>query len=236
MVADDLRAALITATSPNGHDVSHRLARTLGHLAYARRFLLESRGHYEVAAAHAPAGPGRLGPARRRGRGHGRGGGRRGLRPAAGVGATGRPRPGTTPPRRPRWPTRPPSPTGSPGTSRQEAPHERLRHLVERGGPPRPGRRPGHRGLPGVRRRLDHPAGEVGPRSRAGRRRAGRRAPHRRPGADQRRAGRRRGGARRERAAPRGPPGQPGARRAARAACPGTTRAPAPRSWTPSTW
>ena len=44
MVADDLRAALITATSPNGHDVSHRLARTLGHLAYARRFLLESRG------------------------------------------------------------------------------------------------------------------------------------------------------------------------------------------------
>ena len=28
MVADDLRAALITATSPNGHDVSHRLART----------------------------------------------------------------------------------------------------------------------------------------------------------------------------------------------------------------
>jgi predicted ATPase/DNA-binding CsgD family transcriptional regulator len=54
LVADDLRAALITATSPNGHDVSHRLARTLGHLAYARQFLLESRGHYEVAAAHAP--------------------------------------------------------------------------------------------------------------------------------------------------------------------------------------
>jgi len=54
-LADDLRAALITATSPNGHDVSHRLARTMGHLAYARRFLLEARGHYEVAAAHAPA-------------------------------------------------------------------------------------------------------------------------------------------------------------------------------------
>jgi predicted ATPase/DNA-binding CsgD family transcriptional regulator len=54
LVADDLRAALITATSPNGHEVSHRLARTLGHLAYARRFLLESRGHYEVAAVHAP--------------------------------------------------------------------------------------------------------------------------------------------------------------------------------------
>jgi len=52
--ADDLRAALITATGPNGHDISHRLVRTLGHLAYARRFLLESRGHYEVAAAHAP--------------------------------------------------------------------------------------------------------------------------------------------------------------------------------------
>jgi predicted ATPase/DNA-binding CsgD family transcriptional regulator len=55
LVADDLRAALITATSPNGHEVGHRLARTLGHLAYARRFLLESRGHYEVAAVHAPS-------------------------------------------------------------------------------------------------------------------------------------------------------------------------------------
>jgi predicted ATPase/DNA-binding CsgD family transcriptional regulator len=53
MVADDLRAALITATSPNGHEVSHRLARTLGHLTYACRFLQEARGHYEVAAAHA---------------------------------------------------------------------------------------------------------------------------------------------------------------------------------------
>jgi predicted ATPase/DNA-binding CsgD family transcriptional regulator len=54
LVADDLRAALITATGPNGHEVSHRLARTLGHLSYARRFLLEARGHYEVAAEHAP--------------------------------------------------------------------------------------------------------------------------------------------------------------------------------------
>jgi predicted ATPase len=54
LAADDLRAALITATSPNGHEVSHRLACTLGHLAYARRFLLEARGHYEVAAIHAP--------------------------------------------------------------------------------------------------------------------------------------------------------------------------------------
>jgi predicted ATPase/DNA-binding CsgD family transcriptional regulator len=53
VVADDLRAALITATSPNGHEISHRLARTLGHLAYARRFLLEAREHYQVAAAHA---------------------------------------------------------------------------------------------------------------------------------------------------------------------------------------
>jgi len=53
-VADDLRAALICATSPNGHEAGHRLARALGHLAYARRFLLEARGHYEVAAAHAP--------------------------------------------------------------------------------------------------------------------------------------------------------------------------------------
>ena len=54
LVADDLRAALATATSPNGHDASHRLARTLGHLTYARRFLGESRNHYVVAAAHAP--------------------------------------------------------------------------------------------------------------------------------------------------------------------------------------
>jgi predicted ATPase/DNA-binding CsgD family transcriptional regulator len=54
LAADDLRAALITATSPDGHEVSHRLARTLGHLAYARGFLLEARGHYEMAARHAP--------------------------------------------------------------------------------------------------------------------------------------------------------------------------------------
>ena len=53
LTADDLRAALITATSPNGHELSHQLARTLGHLAYARRFLQEARGHYQVAAAHA---------------------------------------------------------------------------------------------------------------------------------------------------------------------------------------
>jgi predicted ATPase len=53
-VADDLRAAL--ASCPPGPDTtSHRLARALGHLTFARRFLMESLGHYEQAAAHAPA-------------------------------------------------------------------------------------------------------------------------------------------------------------------------------------
>ncbi len=49
-VADDLRAAL--ARSPDGatRAVSHRLARSLGHLAYARRFLAEAREHYRFAA------------------------------------------------------------------------------------------------------------------------------------------------------------------------------------------
>jgi hypothetical protein len=51
-VADDLRAALTCAIRPNGHGLSHQLARMLGHLAYARRFLLEARGHYQVAAEH----------------------------------------------------------------------------------------------------------------------------------------------------------------------------------------
>ena len=32
----------------------HRLARSLGHLAYARRYLAEARGHFGLAAACAP--------------------------------------------------------------------------------------------------------------------------------------------------------------------------------------
>lgn len=53
-VADDLRAALARNPSPGDGGVSHRLARALGHLAYARRFMLESCEHYEAAAARAP--------------------------------------------------------------------------------------------------------------------------------------------------------------------------------------
>jgi predicted ATPase/DNA-binding CsgD family transcriptional regulator len=56
-VADDLRAALARALTPGTDGVSHRLARTLGHLAYARRFMVESREHYQAAAERA-AGPG----------------------------------------------------------------------------------------------------------------------------------------------------------------------------------
>jgi hypothetical protein len=53
-VACDLRAAL--AGCPPGPDpVAHGLARALGHLTFARRFLQESLGHYEQAAAHAPS-------------------------------------------------------------------------------------------------------------------------------------------------------------------------------------
>jgi predicted ATPase/DNA-binding CsgD family transcriptional regulator len=53
-VADDLRAALGAATGAGPDDLAHRLARSLGHLAYARRFLVEALGHYETAAARAP--------------------------------------------------------------------------------------------------------------------------------------------------------------------------------------
>ncbi|MFC0508974.1 ATP-binding protein [Micromonospora costi] len=53
-VADDLRSAL--ATAPAGPDeVAHRLARALGELTYARRFLRESVTHFRRAADHAPA-------------------------------------------------------------------------------------------------------------------------------------------------------------------------------------
>jgi hypothetical protein len=56
VAADDLRAAL--AGCPPGPDpVAHGLARALGHLTFARRFLRESLGHYQEAAARAP-GPG----------------------------------------------------------------------------------------------------------------------------------------------------------------------------------
>ena len=44
---DDLRAALDLA----GGDLGAGLARSLGHLMFARRFLAESRGHYLRAAA-----------------------------------------------------------------------------------------------------------------------------------------------------------------------------------------
>src|SRR5262249_52605579 len=54
VVACDLRAAL--AGCPPGPDpVAHGLARALGHLTFARRFLREALGHYEQAAAHAPS-------------------------------------------------------------------------------------------------------------------------------------------------------------------------------------
>ncbi|HEY2442382.1 MAG TPA: LuxR C-terminal-related transcriptional regulator [Streptosporangiaceae bacterium] len=52
-VADDLRAALV---NPPG-EMSHRLARALGHVTYAYRFMVESCEHYEAAAelASSPA-------------------------------------------------------------------------------------------------------------------------------------------------------------------------------------
>ncbi|TDB99245.1 LuxR C-terminal-related transcriptional regulator [Actinomadura sp. 7K534] len=52
-VADDLRSALAGAP-PGRAVVPHRLARSLAHLTYARRFLREVPGHYEEAARRAP--------------------------------------------------------------------------------------------------------------------------------------------------------------------------------------
>ncbi|MEU7863313.1 AAA family ATPase [Nonomuraea sp. NPDC049141] len=52
-VADNLRSALAWAPDGPGH-LPHRLARALGHLTYARRFLEEALGHYETAARQAP--------------------------------------------------------------------------------------------------------------------------------------------------------------------------------------
>ncbi len=55
-VADDLRVALASAApGPGPGGVTRRLARSLGHLSYARGFLVEARGHYQAAAAHAPS-------------------------------------------------------------------------------------------------------------------------------------------------------------------------------------
>ncbi|MCG5445991.1 LuxR C-terminal-related transcriptional regulator [Micromonospora sp. NIE79] len=53
-LADDLREALAVAPEGPG-ELPHRLARALAHLAYTRRFLMESLGHYRTAAERAPA-------------------------------------------------------------------------------------------------------------------------------------------------------------------------------------
>jgi predicted ATPase/DNA-binding CsgD family transcriptional regulator len=52
--ADDLRSALGSGVGPGPDGMRHRLARSLGHLAYAHRYLAEARGHFERAAALAP--------------------------------------------------------------------------------------------------------------------------------------------------------------------------------------
>jgi predicted ATPase/DNA-binding CsgD family transcriptional regulator len=49
-VADDLRAALGHGTGQGTEDIRHALARSLGQLAYSRRYLVEARGHFTVAA------------------------------------------------------------------------------------------------------------------------------------------------------------------------------------------
>ena len=53
-MADDLRAALSASAGAGPDGLGHRLARSLGHLAYARRFLAEAIAHNEAAAARAP--------------------------------------------------------------------------------------------------------------------------------------------------------------------------------------
>lgn len=53
-VADDLRAALGSSVRPGPDGVRHLLARSLGHLTYARRYLAEARRHFEQAADLAP--------------------------------------------------------------------------------------------------------------------------------------------------------------------------------------
>jgi predicted ATPase/DNA-binding CsgD family transcriptional regulator len=53
-VADDLRFALGPDAGPGPDGVRHLLARSLGHLAYACRYLAEARGHFAQAAHLAP--------------------------------------------------------------------------------------------------------------------------------------------------------------------------------------
>jgi len=54
-VADDLRAALGGAAPGPGQDnAAHRLGRALGHLSYARGFMVESGQHYRETATRAP--------------------------------------------------------------------------------------------------------------------------------------------------------------------------------------
>ena len=52
-VADDVRAALDEA-GPEDRALAHDLALALAHLTYARRFLVEARGHYAAAVDLAP--------------------------------------------------------------------------------------------------------------------------------------------------------------------------------------
>ncbi len=52
--ADDLRAALGLGTSQEPRALRHRLARSLGHLAYSRRYLAEARADFGLAAGCAP--------------------------------------------------------------------------------------------------------------------------------------------------------------------------------------
>jgi predicted ATPase len=53
-VADDLRAALSAGAGPGEESMRHRLACSLGHLAYSRRYLAEARGHFGEAVGLAP--------------------------------------------------------------------------------------------------------------------------------------------------------------------------------------
>src|SRR5262249_58318333 len=54
-VADDLRAALAWSLWTEQVDhADYALAMALGHLAYARRFLVEGRDHYATAVTCAP--------------------------------------------------------------------------------------------------------------------------------------------------------------------------------------
>jgi len=53
-VNDDLRAAVSAAVELGDHGPGHGLAVALAHLTYARRFLVEARGHYRTAVDLAP--------------------------------------------------------------------------------------------------------------------------------------------------------------------------------------